>query len=82
MNTSPKAGVHSRLTPRPPLRGMPYCQIIESSRRAEDKICDPSCLGPLGPAESEILKCLRCTDTAYSGKTVAAGPSTTAAPNR
>ena len=67
--------------PDPQIRGTPYCQIIESSRRAEDKICDSPCLGPLGPAESEILKCLRCTDTAYTGKAVAAGP-VTSAPNR
>ena len=67
--------------PDPRLRGMPYCQIIESFRRAEDKICDFSCHGPQGPIWLEIKKCLRCTDTAYSGRTVAAGPPTIAAPN-
>ncbi len=68
--------------PDPQIRGTPYCQIIESSRRAEDKICDSSCHGPQGPIWSEIKKCLRYTDTAYSGKAVAAGPPTTAALHR
>ena len=30
--------------------------------------------GALAPTGSEILNCLRCTDTAYPGRTVAAGP--------
>ena len=30
--------------------------------------------GALAPTRSEISKCLRCADTAYSGKAVAAGP--------
>ena len=34
-----------------------------------------SCLGPQGPTGAEIKKCLHCTNTAYLGKTVAAGPS-------
>ena len=60
--------------------GTPSCQIVESSRRPEHKILHPPCPSPQGPIWSEISKCLRCADTAYSGKTVAAGPSTTAAP--
>ena len=54
--------------------GTPSCQIVESSRRPEHKILHPPCPSPQGPIWSEISKCLRCADTAYSGKTVAAGP--------
>ena len=61
------------LVPNPYLRETPFCQIVESSRRPEDKICGLSCLGPLGPAQAKISSILHRNDTAYSGITVAAG---------
>ena len=53
---------------------MPDWRIGYDLPAGKDKFCDTTCLGPQGPAWSEISKYLRCTDTAYSGKTVAAGP--------
>ena len=36
--------------PQPPgYGGRPPRDLIETSRRPEDKICNTSCLGPLGP---------------------------------
>ena len=46
-----------------------------ASGGSEDKTLRPSCLGDTGPYKVEIWKCPHCTDTAYPGKTVAAGPS-------
>ena len=42
--------------------------------RGPHQFYNSACPGSQGPAGSEIKKCLRCADTAYSGKTVAAGP--------
>ena len=47
------------LSPNPYLRETPFCQIVESFRRPENKTCGFSCLGPLGPAQAEISSILR-----------------------
>ena len=47
------------LSPNPYLRETPFCQIVESFRRPENKTCGFSCLGPLGPVQAEISSILR-----------------------
>ena len=70
------------LPPDPQLRGTPSWKIARKFRRAKSGQAGPSCLGGTGPYNVEIWKHLRCTNTAYPGITVAAGPLTTTAPNR
>ena len=68
------AGAHRRLAPDPVYGGRPPEDLAFASGGSEHKTLRSSCPGPLGPIWSEISKCLRCADTAYSGKAVAAGP--------
>ena len=72
MNTSPKAGVHSLLPPDPRLRGTPSCFLDDNLPAGKTRSNCPSCPGPQGPIWSIIKKCLRCTDTACSGRARAA----------
>ena len=46
-----------------------------ASGGSEHKTLRFSCLGGTGPYKVKIWKYLRCTNTAYLGKTVTAGPS-------
>ena len=48
------AGAHSHLSPGPPLRGTPACGIDYDLPAGKDKICDPPCLGPLGPTNCKF----------------------------
>ena len=61
------------LPPDPRLRGTPSCFPGNFIRRAKSGQADSSCLGGTGPYKVELWKCLRCTSTACSGITVAAG---------
>ena len=75
MNTSPQAGVHRRRPPGPPYYGgRPLKDLALTSGGSEHKTVHFSCLGDTGPYCVKMGKSLRCTDTAYLGKTVAAGP--------
>ena len=80
------AGAHRRLTPGPPFT---WDALLEDghvhSAAPNTRPCFLLASGALAPSGAEIGKHLRCTDTAYSGITVAVGQlsgATTAAPNR
>ena len=75
MNTSPKAGVHSHLSPRPPFTGDTLQLSWQFRPAGKDKTIWFFLPRGHRPLPGENLKCLRCTDTAYSGKAVAAGLS-------
>ena len=60
---------------RTPKHGHPSCRFLAPPL--------PTKPASLGFGGDPPIKCLRCTDTAYSGRARAAGPpATTAAPNR
>ena len=75
MKTNPKTGVNSQHSPRPPFTGDALLENRHFYPAGKDKTVWS--LLPRGhrPLPGENLKCLRCTDTAYSGKAVAAGLS-------
>ena len=59
MDTSPWAGVHRRCPLDPRLRGTPSCFLGNRIRRAKSEWLSLLAAGPLGPAQSKILKILR-----------------------
>ena len=68
------AGAHSHLPPKPPyLRGTPSWKIGNFIRRAKTRSVILLASGTQAPTGLKISEYLRCTDTAYPGKTVAAG---------
>ena len=67
------AGVHRRRPLDPRLRGDALQKDFRTLPAGKDKTAGSSCLGGTGPYKVEIGECLRCTSTAYSGITVAAG---------
>ncbi len=70
------------VTPLDPHYGRrPPENLALASGGSEHMTLRPPCPGALAPAWFKIRRCLRCTDTAYTGKAVAAGP-VTSAPNR
>ena len=75
MNTSPKAGVHSHLSPRPPVTRDALQFSWQFRPAGKDKTVWSFLPRGHRPLPGKNLKYLRCTDTAYSGKAVAAGLS-------
>ena len=76
------AGAHSHC-PQTPITGDAFLENWHLRPAAPNtRPCVLLASGALAPSGAEIGKHLRCTDTAYSGKAVAAGPPTTAALNR
>ena len=67
------AGAHRRRPPGPPVTGDALLKDRHLRSAGKTRPDYLSCPGPLGPVWLKIKKSPRCTDTAYSGITVAAG---------
>ena len=67
-------GAHSYCPQTPITRRRPPENLAFASGGSEHKTVHFSCLGDTGPYCVKMGKSLRCTYTAYPGKTVAAGP--------